>query len=210
MIRVVLADDHPVVRIGIRGLLEAGGDIQVIGEAADGRRAMQLILDPALVIDVLVLDLSLPRLSGMEVLSQALAARPSLGVLILSMHPEEQYARRLLAAGACGYLAKDRSEHDVVDAVRKIASGGRFVSAQVAQRLEGAPAAPAALHDSLTAREMQVFLMIVSGQSVTDIAVELDLTLSTVNTHLGRVRAKLGVSSLAGVVSYAHQVGLIG
>ena len=206
MIRVVLADDHPVVRIGIRGLLEASGDIQVIGEAADGRRAMQLILDPTLVIDVLVLDLSLPRLSGMEVLTQALAARPSLGVLILSMHPEEQYARRLLAAGASGYLAKDRSEHDVVDAVRKIASGGRFVSRQA----EGAPAPTVALHDSLTAREMQVFLMIVSGQSVTDIAVELDLTLSTVSTHLGRVRAKLGVPTVAGVVSYAHQVGLIG
>lgn len=204
MIRVVLADDHPVVRLGIRGLLQASGDIQVVGEAADGRRAMQLIEDQALVIDVLVLDLSLPRLSGMEVLSQALRLRPSLGVLILSMHPEEQYAPRLLAAGASGYLAKDRSEHEVVDAVRKIAAGGHFVSRPDAGRVASTA------HDSLTAREMQVFLMIIAGQSVTDIAAELDLTLSTVSTHLGRVRGKLGVSTVAEVVTYAHRVGLIG
>lgn len=206
MIHVVLADDHPIVRVGIRGLLEASGDIKVIGEAADGRRAMQLIEDVSLVIDVLVLDLSLPRLSGIEVLTQALRVRPSLGVLMLSMHPEEQYAPRLLAAGAAGYLAKDRSEHEVVEAVRKIAAGGQFVSAQGV-----APAASAAApHESLTAREMQVFLMVIAGQSVTDIAVELDLTLSTVSTHLGRVRTKLGVSTMAEVVTYAHRVGLIG
>lgn len=204
MIRVVIADDHAIVRSGLRALCHAAGDLEVVGEAADGRAALRLVEDRALVIDVLVLDLSLPKLSGLEVLHRAVAVRPSLQVLILSMHPEAQYAPRLLAAGAAGYLAKDRSEHELVDTVRRLASGRAPAEGPAAEARPGYP------HDALTAREMQVFLMLIAGQGVTDIAVDLDLTASTVSTHLGRVKAKLSVDTVAQIVTYAHRVGLVG
>jgi DNA-binding NarL/FixJ family response regulator len=201
VIRVVVADDHAIVRSGLRALCLAAGDIDVVAEAADGRAALRLLEDPALVIDVLILDLSLPRLNGMEVLERARQLRPSLQVLILSMHPEAQYASRLLKAGAAAYLAKDRSDQELVATVRALAGTAP---------LPTPPAAGLAQpHDALTAREMQVFLMLIAGQSVTDIAVELDLTPSTVSTHLGKVKAKLGVETVPQIVSYAHRVGLV-
>lgn len=203
VIRVIIADDHTIVRAGLRALCEAEGDIEVVGEAADGRRALQLVEDPSLVVDVLVLDLSLPRLSGMEVLTRALVIRPSLQVLILSMHPEAQYAPRLLAAGAAGYLAKDRSEHELVTMLRTLASGAPPPTPAPTGTGDRLP------HESFTAREMQVFLMLIGGQSVTEIAVELDLTASTVSTHLGKVRAKLGVETVAQIMTYAHRAGLV-
>lgn len=204
MIRVFLADDHAVVRAGVRHLLTAERDIAVVGEAGDGRRAVQALEDPAFAVDVLVLDLSLPRLNGLEVLERARALRPKLAVLVLSMYPEEQYARRILAAGAAGYLPKSSSE-EIVDAVRAVAAGRLWVSRGVG--LAGADAR--APHETFTPREAQVFLLVVSGSAVSDIAAELDLGVSTVSTHLGKIKAKLGVETVAEIVTYAHRVGLV-
>lgn len=204
MIRVFLADDHAVVRAGVRHLLTAERDITVVGEAGDGRRAVQALEDLTLGVDVLVLDISLPRLNGLEVLERVRGLRPQLAVLMLSMYPEEQYARRVLAAGASGYLPKSSSE-EVVDAVRTVAAGRLWVSRGVSV------AAPdgRAPHETFTPRETQVFMLVVTGNAVSDIAAELDLGVSTVSTHLGKVKAKLGVETVAEVVTYAHRVGLV-
>jgi DNA-binding NarL/FixJ family response regulator len=202
MIRVVVADDHAIVRSGLRALCLAAGDIEVVAEADNGRAALRLVEDPALAIDVLVLDLSLPRLNGMEVLERAMRARPSLQVLILSMHPEAQYATRMLRSGAAAYLSKDRSDAELVATIRRLAGGAALPKA--------APSpAPPQLHDALTAREMQVFLLLITGQGVSDIAAELDLTVSTVSTHLGKVKAKLGLETVPQIVRYALRVGLV-
>lgn len=202
MIRVFLADDHAVVRAGVRHVLLAEGGFDVVGEADDGRAVVRAMEDPSLRVDVLVLDLSLPRLHGSEVLRLVLDARPKLAVLVLSMYPEEHYASRLLAAGAAGYLPKSSSEQ-VADAVRAVAKGRTWVSRSV-----GLVTDTRAPHQTLTPRETMVFLRVIGGSSVSDIAADLDLGMSTVSTHLGRIKAKLGVETLGGIVAYAHRVGL--
>lgn len=204
MIRVLVADDHGVVRAGIRALLAPDTDITVVGEAADGQRALEL-LQSERAVDVLVLDLSMGGMNGIEVLRQALALRPRLAVLVHSMYAEEQYAARLIREGAAGYLCKDHSEEDLLDAVRTVARGRVFLSRRVQQQ-----SAPAAGHESLTARELQVFMLLAGGASVGDVANELGLGLSTVSTHLGRIRAKLGAQTNGDVVAYAHRHGLVG
>jgi DNA-binding NarL/FixJ family response regulator len=206
MIRVFLVDDHAVVRAGVRALLSAEPDICVVGEAGDGRKAITALEEPTLGVDVLVLDLSMPRMHGLELLERARAVRPKLAILVLSFYPEAQYARWTVSAGAAGYVAKSRSEDEIVDAVRAVAAGRAWVSRAVAAASLDARAP----HERFTPRETQVFVLLVNGSSVTDIAAELDLSVSTVSTHLGKIRSKLGVETVAEVVGYAHRVGLVG
>lgn len=205
MIRVFIADDHSIVRAGIRHILGLAPDIQVVGEAADGLRVIEQIARAEMPLDVLILDLSLPGLHGLEVLRRALQVRPGLAVLILSMYAEEQYARRVVDAGAAGFLSKDRSDVDLLDAVRAVAQGRVFLSRSASQRVGAAAKAP---HETLTAREVQVFMLLIEGRAVGEIAVELGLGISTVSTHLGKIRTKLGVQTIAEIVSYAHRAGL--
>ncbi len=191
-----------MLRGGVRRLLEAEGGSCVVGEAADGWRALSMLEDPALEVDVVVLDLSMPGLNGLETLARLRKLRPSLPVLVVSMHSEEQYAHRVLAAGAAGYVSKSRTETELLEGIRAVAAGRVFT-----QRAHLGPAAgPEA---SLTPREHMLFTLLVGGSTVSEIAAELNLSKSTVSTHLGRVKAKLGVDSLAGLVAYAHRTGLI-
>ena len=210
MIRALLADDHAIVLGGLRRLLAESGDIVVVGAAADGREALRLALEGRAAWDVLILDLSLPRVGGMEVLRRVRAARPDARVIVLSMYPEEQYALQLRRAGAAAYVSKTMPPESLLDAIRAVALRGTWSTPAVERGLDAAPpGADASPHRSLSSREMQVFTLIIEGQSVTDIAAQLDLHASTVSNHLRAIKTKLGAHSVADIVRYAHHAGLI-
>ena len=205
MIRVFIADDHAIVRHGLRQLIETQPDMAVVGEASDGRQV--LLAEGKQDWDILLLDLSLPRVNGIEVLRRLRGEQPSLRVVALSMYPEEQYADRLLGEGAVAYLSKEQSPQELLAVLRQVARGGgpaRRAAAQPA-RAEGA----AAPHEALSAREYQIFTLILQNRRVTEIAAELDLSVSTVSNHLTHVKEKLGVRSVGEIISYGHRVGLI-
>lgn len=210
MIRVLLADDHAIVLDGLQRLLAETDDIEVVGTAADGRRALQRTLRDGLAWDVLVLDLSLPRVAGAEVLRRVRAERPEGKIIVLSMYPEEQYAPHLLASGADAYISKTSSPERLLEAIRTVASGARWTASVVAKRLEEkGPDALTPPHRRLTSREHQVFTLLIEGQRVTDIAAQLDLTAGTVSNHVASIRAKLDARSVADILNYAHRVGLV-
>lgn len=211
MIRVFLADDHAVVREGLERVLSATSDMTVAGMAADGRQVL-LAAEQGAEWDVVVLDLSLPRLSGTEVLRRLRALRPSLPILILSMYPEDQYAVRLMREGASAYLSKERPLEELLAAIRLLAAGGgTYLTARQTSQLVAEPQeSERPPHARLSAREHQVFVLIINGHTVSEIAAELDLSTSTVSTHLGRIKEKLGARSVAEIVSYAHRAGLVG
>lgn len=201
MIRIFIADDHAVVRAGLRTMLASTPDLQLVGEATNGREVLEAL--ETLEVEVLLLDLSLPRVSGIEVLRRLVRARPQLRILVLSMYAEEQYATRMLKEGAAGYLSKDRPIEEVVVAIRRIVEGLSLPAAPQPVRMAKAP------HEQLSAREYQVFLLLLQGRVNADIAAELDLVPSTISNHTSRIKQKLGARSLAEVVSYAHRVGLV-
>ncbi|HSV82707.1 MAG TPA: response regulator transcription factor [Ramlibacter sp.] len=208
MIRIVIADDHAIVRAGLKRVVEEVPDLQVVGEAADGTEVMQRVRE--LDFDVLVLDLSMPGRSGMELIKLVKSERPRLRVLVLSMHQESQYAVRAIKSGASGYLSKDSAPEQLEQALRKIAAGGAYLSAEVAEQLAlGAmPHSEAAPHAALSDREFQVFRMLVAGTSVTEIASELHLSVKTVSTHKAKLMQKLGVHNQSDLVRYAIKHGL--
>lgn len=200
MIRVFLADDHPVVRRGLRTLIEARHDMTVVGEAGDGLKLLNA--ERKETWDVLVLDLSLPRVGGMEALRRLRAECPGLCVVILSMYPEAQYAPRLLAAGAAAYLSKDLPPEEVVRVVGQVARGAYRAPAREA-------AASEVPHARLSPREYQVFALLCEGKSVNEIAAELDLAATTVSNHLAKVKEKLGARSIVDILCYAQRAGLL-
>jgi len=203
MIRVVIADDHQILREGLKQLLAAASDFEVVGEARDGFEALKLVREND--FDVLLLDLSMPGRSGMELIRQVKGEKPKLRVLVLSMHAEHQYAVRAVKAGASGYLTKDSAATQLVAAIRKVASGGAFISAEVAERiaLSAMPHAEGPPHESLSDREYQVFQLLVSGKSVSDIAADLNLSVKTVSTHKARLMEKLSLANQTELVRYA-------
>lgn len=208
MIRIVMADDHAIVREGLKRIVGEVADLQVVGEAADGTEVMQRVRE--LEFDVLVLDLSMPGRSGMELIKLVKAEKPRLRILVLSMHQETQYAVRAIKSGASGYLTKESAPAQLEQAIRKIAGGGAYISAEVAQQLAlGAmPGSEAAPHESLSDREFQVFRMLVDGVSVTEIANRLSLSVKTVSTHKSNLMHKLGVANQSEMVRYAMKHGL--
>ena len=203
MIRVIIADDHQILREGLKQLLLAAGDLDVVGEAADGNEVLQRVR--TLGCDVLLLDMSMPGRSGVELIRQVKSEKPKLRILVLSMHEEHQYAVRAIRAGASGYLTKESAAAQLVAALRKVAGGGAFISAEVAERLaqEAMPHADGPLHAALSDREYQVFRLLVNGRSVSEIAVQLHLSAKTVSTHKARLMEKLGVDNNADLVHYA-------
>lgn len=208
MIRVFIADDHAVVRHGLRQIISNCSDMTVVGEACDGHEMLRAA--EAGKWDVLVLDLALPRLSGLEALRRVRALRPSLPVVVLSMYPEDQYAVRILREGAAAYLSKERPGEEVLAAIRKVARGGTYVTESLAEQVLRSPKSAEKLpHETLTGREYQVFALITHGRTVSEIAAELNLTAGTVSGHLHNIKEKLGARSVAEVVSYAHRMGLI-
>ena len=203
MIRVVIADDHQILREGLTQLLQAAGDLQVIAEAADGHQALELVRTRD--FDVLLLDMSMPGKSGVDLIRQVKSERPRLRILVLSMHEEHQYAVRAIRAGASGYLTKESAAGELVAAIRKVAGGRAFISAEVAERLahEAMPHSEGPPHTTLSDREFQVFRLLVNGRSVTDIAEALHLSSKTVSTHKARLMEKLGIENNADLVHYA-------
>jgi DNA-binding NarL/FixJ family response regulator len=208
MIRIILADDHAIVREGLKHILGGIPDFAVVGEAADGQEALRLARETE--FDLLVLDLSMPGRSGMELIKLVRAERPRVRILVLSMHQETQYAVRAIKSGASGYLTKESAPGELEQALRKIASGGAYVTAEVAQQLAlGAmPGTDAPPHGTLSTREFEVFQRLVAGDSVTVIAQQLHLSVKTVSTHKANLLHKLGLSSPADLVRYAIRHGL--
>jgi len=203
MIRVVIADDHQILREGLKQLLLSAGDLDVVGEARDGHEVLERIR--ALELDVLPLDMSMPGKSGVELIKHVKTAKPKLRILVLSMHEEHQYAVRAIRAGASGYLTKESAAAQLVAAIRKVAAGGAFISAEVAERLalDAMPHAEGPLHASLSDREYQVFQLLVAGVSVSDIALRLHLSAKTISTHKARLMEKLEIDNNADLVRYA-------
>jgi DNA-binding NarL/FixJ family response regulator len=203
MIRVVIADDHTIVREGLKQLLLAAGAFEIAGEARDGHEVLKMVREVE--FDVLLLDLSMPGKSGMELIKQVKSEKPRLRILVLSMHQEHQYAVRAIKAGASGYLTKDSASTQLVSAIQKVAGGGAFISAEVAEQLalSAMPQAEGPPHAALSDREYQVFRMLVSGRGVSDIANDLNLSVKTVSTHKARLMEKMGIDNQADLVRYA-------
>ena len=203
MIRVLIADDHTIVRDGLRHLLGAAGDIDVLAEARNGQEVMERVRSA--VFDVLLTDMSMPGKSGIELIRQVHAERPKLRILVLSMHEEHQYAVRAIRAGAAGYLTKESATAQLVEAIRKVAAGGAFISAEVAQQLAlGAmPNATGPLHETLSDREFQILLLIARGVSISDIAQQLFLSVKTVSTHKSNILHKMQMTTQAELIRYA-------
>ena len=209
MIRVLVADDHAVVRRGVIQILSEESDILVAGEASSGQEALQAVQQHR--YEVVLLDISLPDRNGLEVLSQLQALNPDLRVLILSVYPEEQYAVRALKAGAAGYLTKESTPDELLIAVRKVASGGKYVSLALAEKLAFLleEKRPIARHEMLSDREDQVMRLLAAGKTVSEIAETLSLSVKTVSTYRTRILEKLQLSNNAEIMRYALQHGLL-
>ena len=207
-VRIVLADDHAIVREGLKRIVSDVADFTVAGEAADGTEVMRIVR--SLDFDVLLLDLSMPGRSGMELIKLVKAEKPRLRILVLSMHQEMQYAVRAIKSGASGYLTKESAPAQLEQAIRKIAGGGAYISAEVAEQLAlGAmPGSDAPPHESLSDREFEVFRLLVAGDAVSDIAAKLNLSVKTVSTHKSNLMQKLGLTNATDLVRYALKHGL--
>jgi DNA-binding NarL/FixJ family response regulator len=203
MIRVLLADDHTIVRAGLKEILADTGDVTVAGEAGSGPEVLAQVRERD--YDVLVLDMSMPGRSGIELIKQLKGEKPKMRILVLSMHSEAQYAVRAVKAGASGYLTKDSAADQLVAAIRRIAAGGAFVSPETAERLALDFDRPvdAPPHTLLSDREFQVFRSIVSGKSVSRIANELALSVKTVSTHKTHIMEKMGLANQTELIQYA-------
>ena len=207
MIRVLLADDHQIVRDGLRRILAGQADLEVAGEAADGDEALALVR--ANDYDVAVLDLSMPGLSGLDLVKRLKLEKPKLRLLVLSMHAEQQYAVRALKAGASGYLTKDSASAQLIGALRKVAAGGVHVSEAAAAGLVSAASGDGPPHARLSDREFEVLKLLAGGASPTDIARQLHLSVKTVSTHKTRLLEKLGLGGTAELVRYALEHKLL-
>jgi len=202
MLRILIADDHPIFRQGLKQILSETSDMVVVDEAAEGKEA----LSKACRVDcnMVLLDISLPLMSGLEVLKHLNRLRPHLPVLILSIHPEEQYALRALKAGASGYLTKESAPDDLISAIRVISDGKKYVSSNLADRLARSLHTDArkAPHELLSDREFHVMCLIGAGKRIADIADELSLSAKTVSTYRARILTKMQLRTNAEIIRY--------
>jgi DNA-binding NarL/FixJ family response regulator len=209
MLRILIADDHAIVRQGLKQIVTETQDMVVAGEASNGQELLDKIKEDD--YDVVVLDITMPVRNGMDVLRQLRNERPRLPVLILSIHSEEQYASRALRAGASGYLTKESAPDELVVAIRKVSTGGKYVSSSLAEKLAceleiGREQAP---HETLSDREYQVMCMIASGKTVMEIAQELLLSEKTISTYRSRILEKMQMKNNAEVTYYAIKNQLV-
>ena len=209
MIKVLIVDDHPIMRKGLKQVLSEASDIVVAGEASNGQEALSLALEND--FQVVLLDISMPGRSGLEVLSQLKRLKSSLHILILSTFPEEQYAVRALKSGASGYLTKESLPEELIAAIRKVSGGGKYVSAALAEKLafDLSDEAAKPLHETLSDREYQVMCMIASGKTVKVIAEELALSVKTISTYRRRILDKMKMTNNAELTHYAIRQGLV-
>jgi DNA-binding NarL/FixJ family response regulator len=202
MIRLAIADDHPIVREGLRRIAVDDSGITVVGEAATAAELFRLL--DAAAVDVVLLDVSMPGATFVETLVELRERHPTVKVLVLSVHPEDQWAMRALRAGAAGYLTKDRSPEQLVHAIRRVARGGKYVSETLAERLAGLVdnGKTQAPHERLSDREFEVLRALGSGMTVKDVAQQLNLSSKTVSTYRTRLLDKMGLESKADLVRY--------
>lgn len=206
---ILIVDDHAIMRDGLKQILASYPDLKVAGEAADGEQAVAKIRQRAW--DMVLLDMSMPGRSGIDLLKQLKLEKPEMPVLVLSMHKEDQYAERALKAGASGYLCKDSASSQLVNAIRKVISGGVFISPEAAEKMalrtivRKSDAPP---HTLLSDREYQIFELLVAGNGVTEMAHILSISVKTVSTHKTRIMQKLNTTTVAELVRYAieHQL----
>jgi two-component system invasion response regulator UvrY len=202
-IRLLIGDDHAVVRRGMKQILAETRDIVVADEAGNGREVLEKVRKND--FDMVLLDISMPGRDGLEVLKELKSLRPKLPVLMLSMYPEEQYAVRSLRSGASGYLTKDSAPDELISAIRKVSSGGKYVSASLAEKLAHKLGTDVEkpLHEALSDREYQVMCMIASGKTVKEIGEELSLSVKTVSTYRSRILNKMRLKGNAELTRYA-------
>lgn len=209
MVRILVADDHPIVRAGLKQILADTTDMVVADEASNGQEVLDKVWGND--FDVLLLDISMPGRDGLDVLKQLRSARPELAVLVLSIHPEEQYAARVLREGASGYLTKQSAPEELVAAIRKISLGGKYVSSSLAEKLafDLRIDAEKPLHQALSNREYGIMRMIASGKTVKEIAEQLSLSPKTISTYRSRIVEKMNMKSNAEIARYAIENQLV-
>lgn len=209
MISILIADDHAIFREGLRQILEDVPDMVVAGEASSGQEVLEKVSKND--YDLLLLDIAMPGLSGLETLKLLKSQKPKLRVLVLSMYPEEQYAVRAIKAGAYGYITKASASEELIGAIRKISGGGHYISASIAEKLlfnlEPEPDRP--LHERLSDREYQILCLIARGRTVGEIAEELCLSVKTVSTHRTHILEKMRLKTNAELTNYALKLGLV-
>lgn len=209
MIKVLVADDHPIVRQGLKQTLADTPDLEVAGEAGNAQEVLAKV--GAATWDVVVMDLSMPGRSGVELIKEVKRLRPHLPVLVLSMHPEDQAAVPVLKAGASGYLTKESAPDQLVAAIRKAVAGGKYVSPSLAEKLalEVGRDTDTLPHETLSDREYQVLRLLASGKTVTEIAEELSLSVKTISTYRTRILEKMNMQTTAELMHYAISRGLV-
>ncbi len=209
MIKIIIADDHPIVRAGMKQIISEASDLVVADEAGDGHKLLSKTR--AADFDVVILDISMPHIDGLDVLKQLKIEKPKLPVIVLSIHPEDQYALRVLKAGAAGYVTKASAPDELINAIRKVNRGGKYISSAIAEKLafqldasfEEMP------HESLSDREYQVLCMLASGKTVTEMAAELALSVKTISTYRARILEKMDMKNNAELIHYAIQNQLV-
>jgi DNA-binding NarL/FixJ family response regulator len=209
MLKILIADDHPIVRQGLKQILSEESDMGVFGEAQNSQEVLELVQKQDW--DIVILDINMPGRGGIDVLKELKHERPKLPVLMLSVHPEDQYAVRALKAHASGYMTKDSAPEELVKAIRKILRGGKYISSTLAEKLafdlETETEKP--LHETLSDREHQVLLMIASGKTVSEIAEELSLSVKTIDTYRARILEKMKMRTNAELTYYAIKNKLV-
>jgi two-component system invasion response regulator UvrY len=209
MIKILIADDHPIVRKGLKDIINETADMEVADEARNGQGVLEKIKKSD--FDVVVLDISMPGRSGLEILKELKSEKPKLSVLILSVHPEDQYAIRVFKAGASGYLTKDSAPDELISAIRKVSIGRKYITSALAEKLasdlEIGDQRP--LHETLSDREYEVMRMIASGKTTKEIAEELFLSVKTVSTYRSRILDKMKMKSNAELTHYTIKNKLV-
>jgi len=208
-IKIFVVDDHAVVRQGIKHIIVQNPDMEVVGEASHGNEVLDKI--QGVDVDVMLMDIEMPEKSGWEVMTQIKHSHPNMSVIILSIFPEDHYGVRLIKAGASGYLTKSSAPEQLVQAIRTVSGGGKFISPALGEKLiqELDKKDDQPLHSILSEREFQVFCMIASGKKTKEIADELSLSITTISTHRANILEKMGMKNNAELIHYALKNGLV-
>jgi len=208
MVRLLIVDDHALMREGLKQLFEGEGDIVVSAEAGSGEEALAILRNET--VDLVLLDITIPGIHGVELIAKIKELADNPPILILSMHNEPQIAKRKLKAGASGYITKDSSPKDLLEAIRKVACGGRYIAADIAEKIafEVSDAASLVPHELLSGRELVILRMLAKGKKINEIAAELDISSKTVSTHKARLMQKMHIDSDVKLMQYTIAHGM--